>query len=103
LYPRDWQSRQRLQTHIAAMESVSMRHRMKVDYFVELESAIRAVERPERRNRQSTTRKPVSASALAKFGFWIRADKSNESFRLMKRIENGSGEMQACLWHHFSL
>ena len=33
LHPRDWQSRQRLQTHIAAMESVSMRQRMKVDYF----------------------------------------------------------------------
>ena len=39
----------------------------KLTAFVELESAIRAVERPEPRNRQSTTHKAVRAFALAKF------------------------------------
>jgi hypothetical protein len=39
----------------------------KLTAFMELKSAIRAVERPEPRNRQSTTHKAVRAFALARF------------------------------------
>jgi hypothetical protein len=75
----------------------------KLTAFVELESAIRAVERLEPRNRQSTTHKAVRTFALARFAFSIQVVRSDVSFRLVRRIENCSGEMQACLWHHFSL
>jgi hypothetical protein len=43
---------------------------------------------PERNKMQSTTHRTGRASIPVKFGFWIRAEQSNASFRLMKRVEN---------------
>ena len=73
----------------------------KLTAFVELESAIRAVEHPEPRNRQSTTRKAVRAFALARLAYSNQTPQSSASLYLIKRIENCNA--QACFWHHFSL
>jgi hypothetical protein len=75
----------------------------KLTAFVELEAAIRAVERPEPRNRQSTMHKAVRVFALARFAVSNQTAQSSASLYLMRQIENCNGEMQACLWHHFSI